>query len=231
MRVVVMSGGAAHGLVDALVADFKARTGADIDANFGAVGAMKERLLAGASADVLILTRALIADLLGSGHVVPGSERSIGVVHTAIAARAGDDLPIVDDAKLLKDALLAADEIYFPDPHLATAGIHFAKVLVAVGIDRAVQTRLKPHPNGASAMRALADSKASRPIGCTQVTEILNTQGVALVRALPDPFQLSTVYTAAVAACSRNIDLARHLVELLADDATSSVRQRVGFVR
>ena len=139
------------------------------------------------------------------------------------------DLPIVDDAKLLKDALLAADEIYFPYPHLATAGIHFAKVLVALGVDRAVQTRLKPYPNGASAMRALAASKASRPIGCTQVTEILNTQGVALVRALPDPFQLSTVYTAAVAACSRNIDLARHLVELLAEGATSPVRQRVGF--
>ncbi len=229
MRVVVLSGGAAHGLVDALASDFKARTGADIDATFGAVGAMKERLLTGAPADLLILTQALIGELAGSGHVVPGSERNIGIVYTAIAARTGDELPIVDDAKLLKDAMVAADEIYFPDPSLATAGIHFAKTLMLLGIDGTVDARLKPHPNGTSAMRALAASKANRPIGCTQATEILNTQGVTLVRALPDPFQLATVYTAAVASRSRNVDLAGRLVEALTERASDTVRQHLGF--
>ena len=77
MRVVVLSGGAAHGLVDALASDFKARTGADIDAMFGAVGAMKERLLTGTPADLLILTQALIGELAGSGHVV----RRLGAQH------------------------------------------------------------------------------------------------------------------------------------------------------
>jgi molybdate transport system substrate-binding protein len=229
MRVAVLSGGAAQGLVDALASDFKARTGAEIDATFGAVGGMKERLLAGTPADLLILTQALVEELVGSGHIVPGSERHIGIVHTAIAARTGDELPIVDDAKLLKDALAGADEIYFPDPSLATAGIHFAKTLMVLGIDRTVDARLKPHPNGASAMRALAASKANRPIGWTQATEIIHTSGVTLVRVLPDPFQLSTVYTAAIAAQSRNVDLAGRLIEALTERASASVRQRLGF--
>ena len=47
----------------------------------------------------------------------------------AIAVRAGDPAPPVGDAAELRAALLAADAIYFPDPKLATAGIHFAKVL------------------------------------------------------------------------------------------------------
>lgn len=230
MKLTVLSGGAAHGLVDALAPDFKARADREIDATFGAVGAMKERLLAGAPVDVLILTQALIEDLATSGHVVRGSERNIGIVHTAIAARVGDAIPIVDDAKLLQDALLAADEIHFPDPKLATAGIHFAKVLMALGIDQAVETRLRPYPNGTTAMRALAASTANRPIGCTQATEILNTEGVRPVGALPDPFQLATVYTAAVAAGSRDNSLAWQFVELLTGNATAPVRQRAGFV-
>ena len=78
-------------------------------------------------------------------------------------------------------------------------------------------------------MRALAASKANRPIGCTQATEILNTQGVTLVRALPDPFQLATVYTAAVASRSRNVDLAGRLVEALTERASDTVRQHLGF--
>ena len=63
MQLKILSGGAAQGLVAALGPQFKAETGCDIDGTFGAVGAMRDRLLAGAPADVLILTSALIAEL------------------------------------------------------------------------------------------------------------------------------------------------------------------------
>ena len=105
---------------------------------------------------------------------------------TGVAVRAGDPAPAVGDAAGLRAALLAADAIYFPDPKLATAGIHFAKVLERLGIGADVAARLQPHPNGATAMRALAQSGAARPIGCTQVTEILSTPGVTLVGPLPE---------------------------------------------
>ena len=48
MKLTLLSGGAAHGLVAALAPQFKAETGADIDGTFGAVGAMRDKLLAGA---------------------------------------------------------------------------------------------------------------------------------------------------------------------------------------
>jgi len=54
MRLHVLSGGAAQGVVIALAAGFRAATGYEIDGTFGAVGAMKEKLLAGTPADVLI---------------------------------------------------------------------------------------------------------------------------------------------------------------------------------
>ena len=53
----ILSGGAAHGLVEPLRPDFEAATGCTIDGVFGAVGAMKARLLSGEPADLLILSR------------------------------------------------------------------------------------------------------------------------------------------------------------------------------
>jgi molybdate transport system substrate-binding protein len=45
--VRLLSGGAAHGLVEQVRAPFQAKTGCTIDGEFGAVGAMKARQLSG----------------------------------------------------------------------------------------------------------------------------------------------------------------------------------------
>jgi molybdate transport system substrate-binding protein len=226
MKLIVLSGGAAHGLVAAVAAQLKAETGCEIDGTFGAVGAMRDKLLAGASADLLILTRVLIDELAQQGHVAPASAADIGTVMTAMAVRRGDPAPPVGDASALRAALLAADEICFPDPKQATAGIHFAGVLDRLGIAAEVASRLRTFPNGMTAMRALAAATSQRPIGCTQVTEILAAPGVRLVAPLPDPFGLSTVYTAAVCTRAALLEQARALIALLTG---SEARRLAGF--
>ena len=229
MQLAILSGGAAQGLVSALGAQCKAETGCEIAGTFGAVGAMRDKLLAGAPADLLILTSSLIAELTRSGHVLPGSAVDLGVVRTGVAVRSRDPKPPIGDAATLRSALLAADAIYFPDPKLATAGIHFAKVLDALGIAGEVAARLRPFPNGAAAMQALAGAPDARAIGCTQVTEILNTSGVTLVGPLPRQFELATVYTAGVCTRAALPDQAMRLAALLGGDAALSARERAGF--
>ena len=194
----ILSGGAAHGLVERIRPAFEAKTGHSIDGIFSAVGAMRDRLLAGEPADVMILSRALIDELAKSGHVVASSVIDIAKVATAIAVRRGDPLPDMSTAQGLRTALSQADAIHFPDPAQATAGIHFAGVIRKLGLWGQVAGRLQLAPNGATAMRALAASTASRPIGCTQETEILTTPGVVLVAPLPPGCELVTTYTAAV---------------------------------
>lgn len=230
MKLAILAGGAAQGLVGALAPQINAEIGCGLDATFGAVGAMRDKLLAGAPADVLILTRALIGELTQQGHVVPGSAVDIGTVATAVAARSGDPAPAVSDPAGLRAALLAASEICLPDPTQATAGIHFAGVLDRLGIAAEVAPRLKTFANGMTAMRALAASASPRPIGCTQATEIVATPGVTLVAPLPAPFGLATVYTAAVCSRAALPAAARALAALLAGDATRSVRERAGVI-
>jgi molybdate transport system substrate-binding protein len=228
-KLRILSGGAAQGLVEALRPGFEAETGCTIEGTFGAVGAMRARLLGGEPADLVILTRALIDGLTRDGHVA-ATAADLGTVETAIAVRHGEALPAIGNAKTLRAALLAADAIHFPDPEQATAGIHFAKVLRDLGIWGVVASRLRTAPNGATAMRALAASTSDHPIGCTQATEILSTPGIVLVGSLPPDHALATVYTAATGAKAELPTEAARLVALLTDSAGRESRRRLGFV-
>jgi molybdate transport system substrate-binding protein len=229
MQLKLLSGGAANGLVSALGDRFKQETGADIDGTFGAVGGMRDKLVGGASADLVILTAALIAELTKAGHVVAGSAADLGAVATGVAVRSGDPAPAIGDADALRAALRAADGIYIPDPRLATAGIHFAKVLERLGIAEEVAPRLRTFPNGQTAMAALAAQQDGRPIGCTQITEILNTKGVTLVGDLPAEFALATVYTVGICARAQSPELARRFAALLTGAGSRDLRRTLGF--
>jgi molybdate transport system substrate-binding protein len=229
MALHLLSGGAARGIVDALAPSFAAEAHVAIDGTFGAVGAMRQRLLDGAPCDVAILTDALIAALTAEGRLIPGSARALGRVATGIAVRAGDPSPDVCDGPALARALRAASAIYLPDPVRATAGIHFVEVLRRLGVYDAVAPALRPYPNGAAAMAALAASEDPRAIGCTQVTEIRHAAGVSLVGVLPTGLELVTVYTAAVCRDAADPDHAAMLIEWLSGPRSLALRSAGGF--
>lgn len=236
----ILSAGAAQGVVMALAAQLKAETGAEIKATFGAVGAIRERLLAGEACDVIILTHLQIAELAAQGRVLPDSAADRGTVRTGVAVRSQDPPPAVSSAHGLRAALLAAEGIYFPDPIKATAGIHFAKVIDSLGIRSMIESRLRTYPNGATAMRAMVDEKTvtsnARLIGCTQVTEINNTPGAVLAGVLPKEFELATIY--AVGICAKvaraNSDedcmaIARRFAGMLTAESSRALRASAGY--
>jgi molybdate transport system substrate-binding protein len=225
----ILSGGAAQGLVASLAPDFKALTGFEIGGEFGAVGAMADKLRKGTPTDIVILTAEIVASLAEENQIAPRSIADIGLVETAMAVRTGDPLVTVYDASALREAFLAADAIFVPDIKMSTAGIHVAMVLQQLGIADAVAARLKIHPNGATAMRQLAASDAARPIGCTQATEIISTKGVTLSGSLPPGCDLATMYTVAVTMQAAHPKQAQDLIELLIHADQRELRTRAGF--
>ena len=227
----LLCAGAAQGLVKALQQRFLADTGAAVNGRFGAVGAIKELLLAGEPCDVMVATDAMIDSLVAEGRLRAAMRSPLGRVRTGIAVRGGEARPDVSTPAALKAALLAADAIYFPDPVRATAGIHFANVMRALGIHDELEPRFRTFPNGATSMRELAATNAPRLIGCTQVTEINDTEGIDLVGALPERFELATVYTAAASMSSTQPELAARFIALLAGPDSQALRTAGGFER
>ena len=226
----ILSGGAAQGLVASLAPKFKQQTGFEIGGEFGAVGAMADKLRKGTPTDIVILTAAIVRTLAEENWVVPASIADVGLVETALAVRAADAKVTANDAAGLRAALLAADAIFVPDTKVSTAGIHVAKVLQQLDIAGEVAGRLRIYPNGATAMRHMAASDALRPIGCTQSTEIISTPGVVLSGSLPPGCELETMYTAAVTTRAAHAGQAQALIDLLTDAGHRELREQAGFL-
>jgi molybdate transport system substrate-binding protein len=102
-------------------------------------------------------------------------------------------------------------------------------VLKALGVHDELASRFRTYPNGATAMKAMAESKDLNPIGSTQVTEILFTPGVTLTALLPAEFELATTYTAAVCARATSPRLAQDLIRMMTAPDVAELRARCGF--
>ena len=224
----ILCAGAVQGIVKALQPRFERDNGATLTTTFGAVGAMREALLAGEPCDLMIVTDAMVVALQAAGELAPTPRAPLGRVRTGVAVRVGEPVPDVSDPEALKATLLAASAVYFPDPKRATAGIHVASVLDRLGIAAALAGRIRNFPNGATSMRELAASGPGA-IGCTQITEILYTPGIELAGPLPDAFELATVYTGALSARAAEPGLAHAFLDLLAGPASRELRVAGGF--
>ena len=224
----LLSAGAAKGLVLGLQPEFERDLGVTLQATFGAVGAMLERLNAGAACDVIVLTRTMIDALARDGRVAAASSADLGWVHTGVAVPNAATPRAVADVPALRAVLEPARSIYLPDPERSTAGIHALRVLRALGLPD-IDARLRTFPNGAAAMAALAEEADAQAVGITQVSEILYTPGVQLLGALPAPHGLATLYSAAVVRSAAHAGVGAQLIERLCAPSAARWRQQRGF--
>ena len=225
----ILSAGAAQAVVTQIAEKFQRESGNLINASYGAVGAMKTRVVAGEPADVIVLTAALVDELIQQGLVVPGSRVDLGKVGAGVAVRAGTPLPDVGNTRVLRGNMLAATRIVCPDPAVATAGKVVLKVIDQLGITAQVEPRLAYFPNGHAAMANLAQSSAALEMGITQITEILADKGVALAGPLPAELQSIAVYSVGLAARSAHPERSKEFIRRLTGFNAQSVLSAAGF--
>ena len=225
----ILSAGAAQSVVETIATAYTSETGNGVKAEFGAVGAMKARVIAGEPVDVIVLTGALIDELAVSGHIAAGSRSDLGTVATGVAVRAGTPLPDVSEVRKLRETLLAASKVVCPDPATATAGKAVMEVLGRLGIVAEVQPRMQYFPNGYAAMKWLAESRGVLEMGITQVTEILPNPGVIYVGPLPGDLKIKTVYSAGLAARAQNPEGATEFIARLTAAASRAILAKAGY--
>jgi len=229
MSLKVVSAGAAQSVVHRVREAWEREGRGAVEATYGAVGAQRDRLLGGAPADVVILTAALIDQLIASGHLVAGTRADLGEVVGALAVPAGEKHPEVATSEALTQVLLNAAAVYLPDPATATAGAQFLRMCAGLGIDIAMASRLRPFPNGFAAMTRMAEERVPGALGYTQLTEILWVEGVKLVAPLPRPLQVPTLYSCGIAAGAADPVGARAFVARLAGEHAAPMLRQAGF--
>jgi molybdate transport system substrate-binding protein len=232
VKIIVLSGGAAAGVVKGIQADFETTYGCQIDGTFSAVGAMRDLVVKGNPCDLVILSKSLVQELVSSGHVIESSVRSLGIVPTGIAIPSSRKTPFpkIETVEDLIMAFRSASALYFPDMQKSTAGIHFMKVMQQLGLDQELASRFKTFPNGATAMSEMANDLNTNVLGGTQTTEINICPGVELIGLLPPPLELNTDYTLAICKNSQNPELTLKLANILVGQASLALRQKIGYL-
>jgi molybdate transport system substrate-binding protein len=225
----ILSAGAAQAVVEQIIEAFERDTGNTVTADCGAVGAMKKRVVDGEAVDGTLRTRALIDELLASGHVAAGTVHDLGKVGTGVAVRAGTPLPDVSSDEALRANLLAATRIVFPDPSTATAGKVVMRMLESLGIADKVRDRIQFFPNGYAAMKWLGQSSGTLEIGMTQVSEILANTSVSYVGPFPEKYQMKATYSVGLASGAASPELARDFIGRLSAPAFRERLKAAGY--
>lgn len=229
MKISIISAGAAQSVVQQVAAAMQLTHALETEASFGAVGAQKQKMLAGSPADLIVLTAEMIEELIASGQIRKGSRMDLGAVVGGIAVRSGAKHPEVSSTDALAATLLSASAIYLPDPAIATAGRLFVQMCERLKIATVVGPKLRTFPNGFSAMTQMARSRVAGELGCTQITEIKSVAGVDLVAPLPEPLQTATVYSLGISSGAVNLETAHEFARRLAGPGAAAMLAAAGF--
>ncbi len=224
----VLAAGSVAAAFKILLIDFARETGTKVEVSFGPVGALQARLKKGESPDVIVLTAAAMEELEKAGSLAAGSRAELGRGTAGIAVRAGAPAPDISTPEKVKQALMAARSIAYPNPAGGgTAGVWFVNLMERLGIAGEVRKKAQPMNRGFEIAGAVADGTAE--IGVTFISELLPDKGLKVVGPFPESIGLVVPYVAGVSSASRQGRASRALVDYLTRPAAREVFKATGL--
>jgi molybdate transport system substrate-binding protein len=182
------------------------------------------RLKRGEPADVVIVDDPSLLQLIEDGLVRADSRVELARSSIGIAVRAGTPKPDIRSVDALRNTLLQAKSIAYS---ASVSGLYVSTELFQrLGIADQVSgksRRIDVGRVGAVVARGEAD------IGFQQISELLPIPGIDYVGPLPAELQKTTVFSAGVAASSKNANAARALIRFLASPRAASTITKSGL--
>jgi molybdate transport system substrate-binding protein len=228
VEIVVLAAGATESTIRATVGTFEKESGHTVRLTYAPAGAIGNSILAGEPADMVVTTPAVIDRLVPAGKVQPATRTDLGRVGGGIAVPVGAPRPAIGTPAELKQSLLAAEEIYYADPKIATAGAYFLKVADRLGIGDQVRKNGRTGGGGKDSMEQMAKSTA-RVIGLTQISEILSVKEVVLVGPYPGDLQSMTTYSGILLKDTLHAEAAKAFLNFLMSPPVQARFKQAGY--
>ena len=221
-EIGVLCSNGLQSVMEALRPRFEAASGDRIDVVFGASNVLKERIDGGAAFDLTVLTPALIEQLIQSGRVARGSERTIARAGLGLAVRAGAPRPDISTLAAFRQTLLEAESIIYSAA--GQSGIGFLHAIDTMGIGAEVRAKARPNssgPNGAIVARGEAQ------MAVQLIPELLPVPGIDVVGPFPPDVQSWVVLAGGVATNAASAVRARALLDFLAGaENAAAIREK-----
>jgi molybdate transport system substrate-binding protein len=221
--IEVLSTLALRGVLTEVAADFLARTGLAVAAGYKSTNAQLLAISQGATADMAIITRPAIDQLVGAGKIVAGSAADIAQSGVGLAVRAGAPKPDIATVEAFKRTLLAAKSIAFS--RIGASGIHFGEVIERLGI--AAEVRRKAIIGDSYVGEIAARGEAE--LAVQQISELMPVAGIDIVGPLPGDLQKISVFSVGIFTAARNPAGAAKLIAYLALPELAPILIRKGL--
>jgi molybdate transport system substrate-binding protein len=177
------------------------------------IGAQLRR---GAQADVVILSKEGLGELVADGRIAAGTSVDLAQTLVGVAVRAGAAKPDISSVQAFKQTLLRANSITFTS---STVGLYLTnKLFPQLGIYDQIKEKITT--TGVAAV-----AKGDAEIAIQPSSELVHVAGTDFAGTIPAEIQYTSVFSAAMVKGSKEPDASKRLIAFLAsENAAPAIR-------
>lgn len=212
------------GAMRSLSSAYEAATGVRIDADFAPTQALLKRLRDGEAADLVILTREGLDEVIAEGRIVAEGAADLARSYVGIAVRAGQPHPDIASEAALRRTLLAARSVAYS--RLGASGIYFAQLIARMGIAAEINAKATIVQQGFTAERLLS---GEADLAVQQISELKQVDGIEVIGPIPHDLQIPAVFSAGRMTSAKHAAAADRLLRYLASPEVVPVLRQSGL--
>jgi molybdate transport system substrate-binding protein len=220
----VIAGGSMTGSLNELAPQFERASGHKLAIHFDSTPNIIARVTSGTPFDLVVVPVDVFKDAGAKAHFAPSPAIDIARVGYGVIVRSGTPKPDIGTSDALKKILLDAQSVAFLPA--SAAGAYILKVFDRLGIAEAMKARTRPQAAPAQIAEAVAKGEAELGVF---LVNVLMAPGVELVGPFPAELQQELVFTAAVAADTKEAEAAKAFIDYLTTPAAAAVIKAKGM--
>jgi len=220
----VLAGGAIAGSLRELAVQFERLSGHKLVFRFGTTPELIKLATAGGPFDLGVVPREVFKDSAAQAQFASGPTTDIARVGLGVAVHSGAPKPDISTPEALKQALLKAQSI--ATIPASAAGAQVVRVFDRLGISEAMKAKTKTQTSPAQIVEAVAKGEAELGVF---LLNVLTAPGLDVVGPFPAELQQEVVFTAAVAANTKEAEAAKAFITYLTTPAATAVIKAKGM--
>jgi len=212
------------GAMRSLSSAFEAASGIRVDADYAPTLALLKRLRADEAADLVILTREGLDEMIAEGRVIADGAADLARSYVGMAVLAEQAHPDIATEAALRQTLLAARSVAYS--RLGASGVYFAQLIVRMGIAAEINAKATIVDQGFTAERLVS---GEADLAVQQISELKQVGGIEVVGPVPHELQTPAVFSAGRMANAKHADAADRLLRYLASPDVVPVLRQSGL--
>lgn len=191
-----------------------------LNAEFHATQALLKSIADGQGADVVILTKEGIDQLVKQGSVLPATRLELGRSGVGLAVKKGAARPKIATWEELKQTLVTAESVGHSKQ--GASGLYFAGLLEKHGLANKLKKRVIVEKGPVAAGIA----KGEIQLGAQLLCELAPVAGIDIIGPLPNEVQTYYSFSAAVMKSSKKPDAAKAFLDFMRTDAVRAAMKK-----